>query len=181
MPLPGVTPAPESEPTPSQLPQQSNVAGTAPASSSSSGLPLSVHGLRSSDAKGYFDLPRDAAHSSGAMSIRSNESLPNRNGSHATAAALTALQYLPMPLVVLSGQKTVILANDAFARLLGIELPVLADDGETLLSITDLVSGKGISELGVDLLQHGSPTWVSWEVRLGDSLRMVSFELIHLM
>ena len=78
-----------------------------------------------------------------------------------TVAALTALQYLPIPLLVLSAQKTVVLANEAMGRLLGIEWESTATQG---LSVTDTLCGKGIAELGVDILQNGSPLMMPWEV-----------------
>jgi len=88
--------------------------------------------------------------------------------SYATAIAFTALQYLPIPLLVLSSYKTVVLANEAMGRLLGLDLTTLVDDGDkgpmTVLSATDLLRGKSMGQLGIDVLQGGSPIWVTWEV-----------------
>lgn len=78
-----------------------------------------------------------------------------------TVAALTALQYLPVPLLVLSAEKTVVLANEAMGRLLGIEFECIADSGMT---VSDALEGKTMAELGVDILQNGSPLMVSWDV-----------------
>jgi hypothetical protein len=77
-------------------------------------------------------------------------------------ASLTALQYLPVPLLVLSSLKTVVLANEAMGRLLGIDF-----ESTTLhdLSISEVLLEKSIGDLGVDILQNGSPILVSWEVR----------------
>ena len=109
---------------------------------------------------GYFDLPNGAA---SPASIRSNGSisiqLPSTPGP--TTAALTALQYLPIPFLVLSSEKTVVLANEAMGRLLGIDFDSTATVG---LSVTDVLQGKNVAELGVDILQNGSPILVSWEV-----------------
>ncbi|RDW87685.1 hypothetical protein BP5796_03379 [Coleophoma crateriformis] len=76
--------------------------------------------------------------------------------------ALTALQYLPTPLLVLNNLKTVVLANEAMGRLLGIE-----DVGDVMnvdgLSAVDRLRGQTLSQVGVDLLQDNRPVWVSWE------------------
>ncbi|PVH98193.1 putative histidine kinase group protein-like protein [Periconia macrospinosa] len=84
-----------------------------------------------------------------------------------TMAALTALQYLPIPLLVLSAQKTVVLANEAMGRLLGIEFECTATSG---ITVSDALEGKGMAELGVDILQNGSPLLVSWEEFLNSVL-----------
>ncbi|KAF2217723.1 hypothetical protein CERZMDRAFT_31705 [Cercospora zeae-maydis SCOH1-5] len=90
--------------------------------------------------------------------------------------AFTALQYLPMPVLVLSSQKTVVLANEAMGRLLGInpEPKPDKDDAELRLtplqrlasrdvsSATDILYGVTIEELGMDLLQNGSAVFISW-------------------
>ncbi|KAF2154825.1 hypothetical protein K461DRAFT_285085 [Myriangium duriaei CBS 260.36] len=89
--------------------------------------------------------------------------------------AFTALQYLPMPLLVLSSNKTIVLANEALGRLLGIDLtltmgPEDALDAHELArvssgprSTTDVLYGLSVRSLGIDLLQNGSPVWVTWE------------------
>lgn len=115
----------------------------------------------------YFDLVKEPAVSPGLLSIHSNDGSPSM-ANPLVHTALTALQYLPVPVLVLNSHKTGVLANDAFARLLDIELPVLADDGETLLSVTDLVEGRTMSDLGIDLVQNGSTILISWEVGAGD-------------
>jgi hypothetical protein len=82
-------------------------------------------------------------------------------------ASLTALQYLPVPLLVLSSLKTVVIANEAMGRLLGIdfESTTLHDS-----SISDVLQEKSMGDLGIDILQNGSPILVSWEVRNGHGL-----------
>lgn len=77
-------------------------------------------------------------------------------------ASLTALHYLPMPLLVLDAHKSVVLGNEAMGRLLGIDFECTAFQGS---SITEILQGKAMSELGVDLLQNGSPLLITWEVR----------------
>lgn len=72
--------------------------------------------------------------------------------------ALTALQYLPHPIMVLSSSKEVILANEAMGRLLGIEdLEDEQESGEdessNIKSVTDILYGATFSQLGFDVLQ----------------------------
>ena len=90
--------------------------------------------------------------------------------------AFTALQYLPHPIMVLSSSKTVVLANEAMGQLLGIDLtedeaapsaqqeassPTEFDkEGRT---ITDTLAGATLPQLGVELLQAGSPVFVAWD------------------
>jgi hypothetical protein len=79
-------------------------------------------------------------------------------------ASLTALQYLPVPILVLSSAKTVVIANEAMGRLLGIDFESTAFHD---LSISEVLQDKSMADLGVDILQNGSPILVSWEVRVG--------------
>jgi hypothetical protein len=108
---------------------------------------------------GYFDLNRTGSPSFPISDDSMSIQLPS--APTATVEALTALQYLPIPLLVLSSQKTVVLANEAMGRLLGIEFESTAIEG---LSVTDTLRGQSMAELGVDILQNGSPIMVSWEV-----------------
>ncbi|KAF2234517.1 hypothetical protein EV356DRAFT_446482 [Viridothelium virens] len=79
----------------------------------------------------------------------------------------TSLQYLPMPLVILSSMKTVVLANEAMGRLLGIDLLAMSEETESrsegALSVTDVLHGLTLGQLGIDMLQNGSPIWVAWD------------------
>ncbi|QDS67996.1 hypothetical protein FKW77_009313 [Venturia effusa] len=117
------------------------------------------------DQDGYFDIQREGAQSP--ASIRSealSAGIPSTPTS--TAATLTALQYLPVPVIVLSSLKTVILANEAMGRLLNIDVNAMRDssDGsDRVISITDVLHGQSVADLGVDILQHGSPIWISWD------------------
>ncbi|KIW20936.1 hypothetical protein PV08_01515 [Exophiala spinifera] len=74
-----------------------------------------------------------------------------------TEVALAALSTLPTPLLVLSSLKTVILANSAAGRLLGVE----QDGGDT--NVTDILRGQTLSQIGIDMVSEGIPIWVSWE------------------
>ena len=89
--------------------------------------------------------------------------------------AFTALQYLPMPILVLSSTKCVVLANEAMGRLLGIDpdndheedgrdtqSPSKLVPRETS-SMTAILRGYTLGQLGIDLLQNGSPVFVAWE------------------
>jgi len=81
--------------------------------------------------------------------------------------AFTALQYLPMPVLILSSLKTVILANEAMARLLYGDSDPLEEEGIKQGGTAfkrDLLLGQTLSQLGVDMVQNGTPIWVNWEV-----------------
>ena len=83
--------------------------------------------------------------------------------------AMSAMQYLPYPLIVLNSIKTLVMVNEAMGRLLGIE----EEDGDTTTddgtSALDRLKGQTLSQMGIDMLQDGRPVWVSWESFL-DSL-----------
>ena len=82
--------------------------------------------------------------------------------------ALLALQYLPSPILVLSSHKTVILANDAFGLLIGLNRYEIeegdSESEEKELAIADLLEGQSLSQIGIDMIQDGQPIWVDWEV-----------------
>ncbi|KAH7391349.1 hypothetical protein BKA64DRAFT_710256 [Cadophora sp. MPI-SDFR-AT-0126] len=87
-------------------------------------------------------------------------------GPSAADLAMSALQYLPYPVMVLNNMKTLIMANDAMGRLLGIEDQdgdVVSDDG---ISILDRLRGQTLNQLGIDMLQEGRPVWVTWDTFL---------------
>lgn len=87
--------------------------------------------------------------------------------------AMAALQYLPMPIMVLGSDKSVVLANEAMGRLLGVDVDAAqhspGSDGLTLTDsegprgATDILYGTTLAQLGVDLLLNGSPVFVAWE------------------
>lgn len=89
--------------------------------------------------------------------------------------AFAALQYLPMPVMVLSSSKQVVLANEAMGRLLGIDPDFVHEEDDVHLdalqrlasrevrSSSDILYGSTLSQLGFDLLQNGSPVFVAWE------------------
>ncbi|KAI8719300.1 hypothetical protein NCS52_00710600 [Fusarium sp. LHS14.1] len=78
--------------------------------------------------------------------------------------AFSALQYLPVPTMVLNNLKTVVLANEAMGRMLGV---VTEDSDEEDVSATiEHLRGQSLSQVGVDMLQDGQPVWATWEAFL---------------
>jgi hypothetical protein len=141
-------------------PNAASLTGPADPSSFSSGHPRFEDG-----SDGYFDLPARREDARSPASIDSSPmSIDIVNAQSQTAAALAALQYLPVPLLVLSSLKTIILANEAMGRLLGIDLRSLQGADGGVLSITEVLMGQTIGKLGIEILQHGSPILISWEV-----------------
>lgn len=74
-----------------------------------------------------------------------------------TEIALATLSTLPTPLLVLSSSKTVILANSAVGKLLGI------DQNGVDTTVTDILKDQTLSQIGIDMVSDGVPIWVSWE------------------
>ncbi|KAM0329161.1 hypothetical protein ACHAQA_004457 [Verticillium albo-atrum] len=79
--------------------------------------------------------------------------------------AFSAMQYLPVPLLVLNNLKTVVLANEAMGRMLGVE----SENGDDSFHALEKLRGQSLSQVGIDMLQDGRPVWVAWESFL-DSL-----------
>lgn len=100
----------------------------------------------------YLDLPRPPGHSE---------------------AAFTAMQYLPMPIVVLGPLKTVVLANDAMGRLLDVDLAhgtaVPTRGVQAYAAISESMHGQTLSQIGVDALAQGDPIFMNWD-RFLDSI-----------
>jgi hypothetical protein len=69
-----------------------------------------------------------------------------------------------MPVLVLNSMKTVVLANEAMGKLLGIDPSELANEEGPVATITDILHGQPMSQLGIEILAHGSPILISWEV-----------------
>ena len=80
----------------------------------------------------------------------------------AAEIALTALQYLPTPLLVLSSLKTILLANESMGRLLGLR-NIVGETGGANDTVTDILKGQTLSQIGIDMISDGVPVWVSWE------------------
>lgn len=75
--------------------------------------------------------------------------------------AFSAMQYLPVPVIVLNNLKTVVLANEAMGRMMGLITDDTADE-DTSLTI-DRLRGQTLSQVGIDMLQDGKPVWITWE------------------
>ncbi|KAI1258406.1 hypothetical protein F5Y18DRAFT_444842 [Xylariaceae sp. FL1019] len=69
--------------------------------------------------------------------------------------AFSAMQFLPIPLLILNDLKTVVLANEAMGTLLGFD--------EELSTTSTRLKGQTLAQIGIDLLQEGRPIWISWE------------------
>lgn len=83
--------------------------------------------------------------------------------------SFAALQYLPTPLLLLSSLKLVVLGNEAFGRLLGLdtlqESPTTAGNEEKeQILVSEMLRGQSLSQIGIDMVQDGQQVWVSWEV-----------------
>ena len=87
---------------------------------------------------------------------------------------MVAIRYLPYPMMVLDDQKTLVMANEAMGRLLDIEVPEGVNDEET--SIVEKLWGKTLSQIGIDVLQHGKPIWVIWDSFLDAIAREIDAE-----
>ncbi|KAF6818148.1 histidine kinase hhk6p [Colletotrichum sojae] len=81
--------------------------------------------------------------------------------------AFSAMQYLPVPLLVLNNLKTVVLANEAMGRMLGMTADT--SDDATNSYVAERLRGQSLSQVGIDMIQEGRPVWVGWEAFL-DSL-----------
>jgi PAS domain-containing protein len=71
-----------------------------------------------------------------------------------TEIAFAALQNLPIPLLVLSSLKTIVLANEAMGRLLGLRGDATSSQQQ---SVMDVLKGQTLSQIGIDMLQDGVP------------------------
>jgi hypothetical protein len=78
--------------------------------------------------------------------------------------AFSALQFLPVPVLVLNNLKTVVLANEAMGRLMGMSSE--SNDGDDLAQDAGSLTGQSLSQVGIDMLQNGRPVFISWETFL---------------
>ncbi|OTB01247.1 hypothetical protein M426DRAFT_64433 [Hypoxylon sp. CI-4A] len=81
--------------------------------------------------------------------------------------AFSAMQFLPVPMLVVNNLKTVVLANEAMGKMLGMvgDSPLPTDDPA---AISDSLRGQTLSQIGIDLIQDGRPVWISWEMFLDE-------------
>ena len=106
------------------------------------------------DALGVSPSIRPRAKSQSPMRIQMPTVTPEK-------LAISAMRYLPVPIIVLNSLKTVVLANDAMGRMMG-------DTGDSTpsdvaLSSLETLRGQTLSQVGIDMLQDGRPVWISWE------------------
>ena len=83
-----------------------------------------------------------------------------------SALAFASLQLLPVPMMVLSEKKVVVFANEAMTTLLDIvpeETPWPKPDGWRPQSATDILRGKSLFEVGIEIRDERSPEWESWK------------------
>lgn len=78
--------------------------------------------------------------------------------------AFSALHFLPVPVLVLNNLKTVVLANEAMGRLMG--MPADSNDGDDLAHGVGNLTGQSLSQVGIDMLQNGRPVFIAWETFL---------------
>lgn len=79
--------------------------------------------------------------------------------------AFSALQFLPVPVLVLNSLKTVVLANEAMGRLLGL-ISENETSSEGASSALEQLQGQSLSQVGIDMVQDGRPVWVAWDTFL---------------
>jgi hypothetical protein len=70
-----------------------------------------------------------------------------------TEIAFAALENLPTPLIVLSSLKTILLANEAMGRLLGLHRGGASSQH---ITVTDVLKGQTLSQIGIEMLQDGA-------------------------
>lgn len=126
-------------------------------------IPLHLHDLQERRRRHSNDSDDDDRRSHTSRASAMSISIP-RGPSH-QETALAALQYLPMPVLLLSAFKTVVLANEAMARLLC--SVSLGDDSKKCggsAAVTNSLIGQTLSQIGIDMLQpDGTPLWIDWE------------------
>ncbi|ODA79008.1 hypothetical protein RJ55_04598 [Drechmeria coniospora] len=81
--------------------------------------------------------------------------------------AFYSLHHLPVPTMILDKNKTVVLANEAMGKVMGIVTDDLCKPHSA--AITERLRGQTLTQVGIDLLQDGRPVWIAWGAFL-DSL-----------
>jgi PAS domain S-box-containing protein len=77
--------------------------------------------------------------------------------------AFSALQFLPVPVLVLNNLKTVVLANEAMGTMLGMVNDSPGRRQEDVMTVSDKLRGQTLPQVGIDMMQDGRPVWISWE------------------
>lgn len=78
------------------------------------------------------------------------------------------LQYLPVPTIVLSSLKQVILVNEAFKSLLATvdaeEDAAMSNGAFAQPAGAETLLGRSLSQLGIQMVAEGDQAWTSLEV-----------------
>ena len=111
---------------------------------------LSTYNSWQSSERPIPDTPEDVR-----LPLRLNDGLDELD------TAFAALQYLPMPVIVLSPFKTVVLANEAMGRLLCLDRMKGSKPGA---AATAQLKGQRLAQVGVEALHNDNPVWVNWDV-----------------
>lgn len=89
--------------------------------------------------------------------------------------AFSAMHYLPYPAIVLNGSKTVVLANEATARLLSVNDGEIEEEEEEDQQPAERYKGQTLAQLGIDMMSDLKPVWVTWDMfldSLGDEINV---------
>lgn len=78
--------------------------------------------------------------------------------------AFSALQHLPVPILVMNSLKTVVLANEAMGRMMGLVRDTTCRD--LVATALQQLRGQTLSQIGIDMLRDGSPIRINWETFL---------------
>ena len=82
--------------------------------------------------------------------------------------AFATLQYLPVPTIVLSSLKQVILVNEALKSLLATvdaeEDAAVSNGAFSQTTVTETLLGRSLSQLGIHMVAEGDQAWTSLEV-----------------
>lgn len=77
--------------------------------------------------------------------------------------AFSTMQFLPVPVLVLDNLKTVVLANEAMGKLLGLMNDANDASVDDASKFLENIHGQTLSQIGIDMVQNGRPVWVAWE------------------
>ncbi|KAK6612702.1 histidine kinase hhk6p [Botrytis cinerea] len=107
----------------------------------------------------------------GLDALKAQEYMNGRRGS-----AFSAMHYLPYPAIVLNGSKTVVLANEATARLLSVnDGEIEEEEEEEDQQPAERYKGQTLAQLGIDMMSDLKPVWVTWDMfldSLGDEINV---------
>ncbi|KAL2041566.1 hypothetical protein N7G274_005948 [Stereocaulon virgatum] len=96
---------------------------------------------------------------------------------HGATMALAALQYLPVPVLVLSSSKTIVMVNEALERMLSVSIDEgegEQKDGGVATTARHTLLGQSLSEIGINLdqdVEEGKRKSADWEEYLGQLIK----------